>query len=134
MSKRENEKAILESYKAFNNRDVDGFLDVYAEDLTLIFPSGRLGKGREAIRSWYNGMIDVFPDCKYRIERTAVKGSTVWIEVTHIGTQAKEYLGIPASNKKIEMSGVAILDFEEGKVKLAHEYFNMERIKQILSE
>ena len=33
----ENEKAILKSYEAFNNRDINGFLGVYADDLTISY-------------------------------------------------------------------------------------------------
>jgi steroid delta-isomerase-like uncharacterized protein len=133
MTNSDNEKAILKSYEAFNNRDINGFLEVYADDLTINFPSGRIGKGKKVIEAWYIGTIDCFPDCKYRIERTATKGNTVWLELTGIGTHAKEYLGIPASNKVIEFPGVVVLDFVDGKVKYANEYFNMERIKRILS-
>jgi steroid delta-isomerase-like uncharacterized protein len=130
----ENEKAILKSYEAFNNRDINGFLEVYADDLTINLPSGRVRKGKEFPRAWYHGIIESFPDCKYRIERTATRDNTVWLEVTSIATHAKEYLGIPASNKQFEFNMAVILDFEDGKVKRSTEYANMERIKQVLSE
>ena len=134
LSESENEKAVLKSYKAFNNRDIDGFLEVYASDLTINLPSGRIVKGKDYIRAWYHGIIESFPDCKYRIERTASKGNTVWLEVTSIATHTKEYLGIPASNKQFEFNMAVILDFEDGKDKRSTEYCNMERLKQILSD
>jgi len=130
----ENEKAILKSYEAFNNRDITGFLEVYADDLIINLPSGRIVKGKEYPRAWYQGIIESFPNCKYRVERTASKGNTVWLEVTSIVTHTKEYLGIPASNKQLEFNMAVILDFEDGKVKRSTEYCNMERLKQILSE
>ena len=134
LSESENEKAILKSYEAFNNRDIDGFLEVYADDLTINLPSGRIGKGKDYPRVWYHGIIECFPDCKFRIERTASKGNTVWLEVTSIATHTKEYLGIPASNKQFMFNMAIILDFEDGKVKRSTEYGNMERLKQMISE
>lgn len=130
----ENEKAILKSYEAFNNRDLEGFLGVYSDDSTIILPSGRIGKGIEFPKAWFQGVLESFPDCKYRVERTASKGDTVWLEVTSIATHSKEYLGIPASNKRVEFSMAVILDFEDGKIRRQTEYANMERLKQILSE
>jgi steroid delta-isomerase-like uncharacterized protein len=130
----ENEKAILKSYEAFNNRDINGFLEVYADDLTINLTSGRITKGKDYVRAWYHGIIESFPDTKYRVERTASKGNTVWLEVTSIATHTKEYLGIPASNKQFEFNMAVILDFEDGKVKRSTEYGNMERLKQMISE
>jgi steroid delta-isomerase-like uncharacterized protein len=130
----ENEKALLKSYEAFNNRDINGFLEVYADDLTINLPSGRTVKGKDYVRKWYHGIIESFPDTKYRVERTASKGNTVWLEVTSIATHTKEYLGIPASNKQFEFNMAVILDFEDGKVKRSTEYGNMERLKQMISE
>ena len=130
----ENEKAILKSYEAFNNRDLEGFLDVYSDDSTIILPSGRIGKGIGFPKAWFRGIIESFPDCKFRVERTASKGDTVWLEVTSIATHSKEYIGIPASNKRFEFSMAVIMDFEDGKIKRQTEYSNMERLKQILSE
>jgi steroid delta-isomerase-like uncharacterized protein len=130
----DNEKAILKSYEAFNNRDINGFLEVYADDLTINLPSGRTAKGKDYARKWYHGIIESFPDCRYRVERTASKGNTVWLEVTSIATHTKEYLGIPASNKQFEFNMAIILDFEDGKVKRSTEYANMERLRKMLSE
>ena len=124
----------MKSYEAFNNRDINGFLEVYSDGLTIKLPSGRIVKGKDFVRAWYNGIIESFPDCKYRIERTASKGSTVWLEVTSVATHTKDYLGIPPTNKQFEFSMAAILDFIDGKVKRSTEYANMARLKQILSE
>ena len=130
----ENEKAIMKSYEAFNNRDINGFLEVYSDDLTINLPTGRVRKGKEFPRAWYHGIIESFPDCKYRIERTASKDDTVWLEVTSVATHTKDYLGISPTNKQLEFSMAVILDFKDGKVKRSTEYANMERLKQILSE
>ena len=69
-----------------------------------------------------------------RIDRTASKGNTVWLEVTTIATHTSEYLGIPPSYKQFEFSMAVILDFKDGKVKRSTEYANMDRLKQVLVE
>lgn len=46
------------------------------------------------------------------------QGNTVVVEWTFTGTHKGEVLGIPATNKKVEIPGVWILVLEAGKVNL----------------
>jgi steroid delta-isomerase-like uncharacterized protein len=133
LSEIENEKAIRKFIDAFNDRDMDSFLNVFADDAVLEFTSGRKG-GKDFLKEWYNRIVERLPDSTYQIDRIATRNNSVWQELTFRATHTSEFLEVPATNKKIVFHGVAIADFVEGKVKLYKEYWNLELLKQFLRE
>ncbi len=69
-----------------------------------------------------------------RVDRMVSQGNTVVVEWTCTGTHKGEVLGIPATNKKVEIPGVWILVLEAGKVNLLKVYWNPRRLEQFLRE
>jgi steroid delta-isomerase-like uncharacterized protein len=56
-----------------------------------------------------------FPDLQATIEDVIAKGDKVWLYSTMRGTQKGEFMGMPASGKKIEVKGFDIVRFVNGK-------------------
>ena len=53
------------------------------------------------------------------------KGNVVAVEILVEGTHTGEFLGIPATHKKIEIHAVWFIDFnEEGKIERVIDYWN----------
>ncbi len=52
------------------------------------------------------------------------EGDTVVAEYIWSGTHTGEYMGYPATNKRVVLPVVDILEFKEGKIKLLKDYFN----------
>lgn len=57
-----------------------------------------------------------FPDVKITIDGQVAEGDKVVTMLTYSGTQTGVFQGMPASNKKVKVSGVAIQKFENGKI------------------
>ena len=57
-----------------------------------------------------------FPDTAYAIEQQVAGGDTVVTRWTARGTHDGELMGIPATHKSVEVSGIAIERFSDGKI------------------
>ena len=58
----------------------------------------------------------VFPDIKYEIKDVIVEGDLAAARYSISGTQRGEFMGIPPTNKRIELSSLAMVRLANGKV------------------
>jgi len=61
-------------------------------------------------------LAKAFPDGKYSVDDVVAEGDEVVFRYTIRGTQKGEYMGIPPTNKRIELTSICILRLAEGKV------------------
>ena len=57
-----------------------------------------------------------FPDIQFRIDDTSAGSNKVTVEWTVSGTHQEEYMGVTATGKKAEFSGVSVVTFAGGKI------------------
>ena len=133
MSESENERVVLEFFEALDRGDVDTIMEHFADDSTVILATMQKFD-KEGLRKVLARWFVTFPDYKTHIDRMISQGNTVVAEYTYTMTHTGEYLGIPATNKKIEVPSVCIFDFEAGKVKLWKNYYNARRVERFLRE
>ena len=71
----------------------------------IVFHSG-LGKetrGINELKQFMSMLCDAVPDSHITIEDTVVEGNKVAVRYTLTGTHKGEFMGIPATNKKVTM-------------------------------
>ena len=56
-----------------------------------------------------------FPDNRHEVEEIIAEGNTVAARVTLTGTHEGEFLGVPPTGKKIEVTEIHIYKLEDGK-------------------
>lgn len=130
MAESENEKVVRKMIAAYNNGDVDAWLSLGTDDMVYVGPSGTR-HDKAMTRQVFITFQKAFHTSQ-RIERIVSHGNTVWAETNQMLQHRGEYLGIPATNKTIELPGVTIVDFEAGKIKLSKYYVNIRRLEQAL--
>ena len=119
-------------FEAFKRRDVEDYMGYFADDLTWVLPDGsRLDKNMH--KSMRCDFVPL-PDVNWYIEHMVSKGNIVVVEWTFTGTHKYEFLGIPATNKKVDVQGVSIFHIESGKVKLLKDYWNLGGLEKHLRE
>ena len=134
MTESENEKIVKEIFEAYNRRDIDFIINHFANDLTFVQPSGET-IGKDELPQAYSMLFDVFQDGKWSIPRVISKGNVVAVEILVEGTHTGEFLGIPATGKKIDVHAVWFIDFnEEGKIERVIDYWNERRFIAQVSE
>lgn len=69
---------VQRQLNAYNFRNVEAFLDTYADDVELYnYPSTLLGKGKEGMRKIYSNLFDHTPDLHCELLERIVQGNIV---------------------------------------------------------
>ena len=134
MTESDSEKIVKELFEAYNRRDIDFIINSFADDLIFVMQSGET-IGKDELPQVYSMLFDVFQDGKWSTPRVISKGNVVAVEILVEGTHTGEFLGIPATGKKIEVHVVWFIDFnEEGKIERVIDYWNERRFIAQVSE
>jgi steroid delta-isomerase-like uncharacterized protein len=91
---------------------IDG---VYAENFIGHFPAGTV-RGRAGIRAEVKAHRTAFPDWTETVDDVIADGDRVVTRFTSRGTNFGEFLGKPATGKRIEISEACIHRFADGKI------------------
>ena len=70
--------------------------------------------GREANRQFWAGFFAALPDLTVTMEDLVVSGDRVVGRFVYRGTHAGEFMGIPATGRKVEMRSIDIWRVEDG--------------------
>jgi steroid delta-isomerase-like uncharacterized protein len=103
-------KGFLE---AFNRHDLDDIMSYFAEDCVFYMPRGSAPRGdryigKEQVRAGLAKRFEGIPDVHYGEDRH-------WV-CEDFGVSEWTLTGTSASGKRIEVRGVDLLEFAEGKI------------------
>ena len=101
----------------WNGKKHDRIDEFYAADFVNVDPSSPEVKNLEQFKQWVAEMNAGFPDEKVTIEELVAEGDKVAKQFSVKSTHTGEFMGIPPTNKKTNMSGITIYRIVDGKVK-----------------
>lgn len=121
-------KSVATDLAGWNAHDAKKIAEIYADDAVMASP-GPNGmeevKGRGEIEKMFTGLNAAFPDMKFGISRVFQRGDVLVEEWAASGTNTGEFMGRPATNKKMGFQAVSIQWFnDDGKVKREHSYYD----------
>lgn len=95
--------------------------EIVAHNLIMEAPGvpmmdGRLN-GMEIFRFFTTAFIDAFPDVKCSLAHCISEGDVVAVDILYEGTHAKEFAGVPATNKYIKGGELWFMKFANGKIR-----------------
>jgi steroid delta-isomerase-like uncharacterized protein len=99
-------------YRGLAEQVYDIFERGAADELSTVFEPdfiehdelpGTTATGRELVAEWLTMSNAAFPDARYRIESIAATGDEVVVRVRFTGTHRGEFLGIPATGRKVDV-------------------------------
>lgn len=99
-----------------NTGDLDAFSEVVAESCVDNDPAPGQGNGPDGFKTFFAGMRKAFPDMKVEPQTMVSEGDKVAFAYTLTGTHQGDFLGIAATGKPIEIRGMQIGRFENGKM------------------
>ncbi len=113
MSKSVNPEILKGFLEAFNQHDLDAIMEYFAEDCVFYMPRGSTPRGdryvgKTEVRAGLAKRFEGIPDVHYGEDQHWVCGNLGVSEWTLTGTSA--------SGKKIEVRGVDLLEFVQGKI------------------
>jgi steroid delta-isomerase-like uncharacterized protein len=108
---------IRDAYEVFNNRQYDKFGDYILDDFNDHSALPGQKPGLDGLKDAFKIFFTGYPDLKFTIKDVMVNSdgtkASVLYEMT--GTNSGDFMGRPATNKKIDVMGIDYLVFKGDK-------------------
>jgi steroid delta-isomerase-like uncharacterized protein len=112
----ENKSIAQRSWELASQHNPDALEEVYAADLVWHEPDQEV-HGLEEAKQYYSTYLSAFPDLSFTVEDVLADGDKVVTRWTGRGTHQGEIEEFgPPTGKQIEIKGITIHRFEEGKI------------------
>ena len=110
-------KAIIRRYRqAHNQNDMAALDEIVSADIISHNGLPGLPAGREGGKMAHQGSLAAFPDGRTTTDDLIAEGDKVVERFTLVGTQKGDFMGIPASNKQVRVTGMSIFRIANGKI------------------
>ena len=117
MSKEQNIATQEKGAGFLNAGDIDAGIDtMFAVDAIDRDPAPGQGPGREGFRSFFRTLTTAFPDAHLEPQTMVADDDSVAFAYTLTGTHQGDFNGVAPTGKRIEVRGVQIGRFENGKI------------------
>ena len=104
-------------HSVWNERRLEFIDKIIAKSHALGDPTLSGGAvGPEAYRRQVERFLKGLPDLRFNIDETVSEKDKLVVAWNLTGTHRGEFLGIPATNKKISVSGITINQIADGKI------------------
>ncbi len=114
--KKQNIEAQEHLAENLNAGNIDVAVESFAEDAVDHDPAEGQGAGREGFRTFFKALTTAFPDAHIEPAHMVADDDHVCIAYTLTGTHNGDFNGVAPSGKRIEVRGVQIGRFENGKL------------------
>lgn len=111
-------KAILHRAveEIWNRNNLNAADELVAENFVDHTPLPGQLPGRDGFKQVVRTIHGAFPDIQETIEDLVAEGDKVVLRVLMKGTHINPFMGIESTNKRIEISGMAIVRIVDGKI------------------
>jgi steroid delta-isomerase-like uncharacterized protein len=116
MSQQDNIAATKRLGEAVNSGNLEALNDVFAPNVLDRDPASDQEPGPAGFIHFFTGFRAAFPDLNIAVEQLVADEDNVAIAYTVTGTHEGDFLGIPATGRKIKARGVQIARFENGQI------------------
>ena len=127
-----NKAAMRQFFEEVYNRGNIDFVDQLATSAFVSHDRGNPSHDRDGVKQIVSAIRLAFPDVRFRADDIIAEGDKVAARFTMTGTHRGDFMGIPATNKAIVVTGIDIVKFTAGKaVEHWHEWSGMELLQQL---
>lgn len=111
-------KAVYQGFitEVFNNRQLDRVEEFVAPDAVFHNAPPGLPPGAAGVKILFAAFQATFPDMIETLDQVIVEGDTVAARSTLRGTHQGEFMGLPATEKAVTISGFDMVRVADGKI------------------
>lgn len=99
----------------FNTPNIDIVDEIFAPEFKTEQPMG-LSFDRAGFKSYLQSFYVAFPDLRQEVYDSIITGDKFVLRVCYFATHQGEFLGVPATGRKVVMPGIGIFRFVGNKV------------------
>jgi len=97
--------------------DIDSAARFAWEDVVEQVPLPGQGPGLEGLKDILRAMRSAFPDLDFSIKEQIAEQDKVASRFEWTGTHKQEFLGVPATGRRVKVWGIVIDRLEQGRIK-----------------
>lgn len=122
-------RELLDRYvERYNAGDLDGVMELYAEDAVQIMPDGTY-EGWNTVRDRLARELDGFTELNHTVRSFVEQGDTFADEWTFVGTHTDPFRlpdgrELPPTGKRVEIRGMEVVQVRDGKIVLNSLYYD----------
>jgi steroid delta-isomerase-like uncharacterized protein len=122
-------RRLLDQYvERYNAGDLDGVMDLYADDAVQNMPDGSV-EGRSAIRERLAQELNGFTDVNHTVRSFVEQGDSFCDEWTFAGTHTRPFplpdgTELPPTGKRVEIAGMELVQLRDEKVVVNTLYYD----------
>lgn len=116
MSTEQNKSLVRNFEELINSRNLDTALTLLSPDFADHTPAVGLPPGVEGVRAFYTMQFAAFPDSRSASLDMIAEGDKVVHRMSTEGTHQGDFLGIPATGKRVTMTYIDIWRIADGKL------------------
>ena len=116
MSIEENKKIVRRYQEIYNSNDLDALNEVVSENMLTPRIMPGIPSGIDGAKAAHQIMLTGFPDYQTVIDDLIAEGDRVVARITMSGTHTGNFMGIPATGKRIEFTGIYIARIADSKI------------------
>jgi ketosteroid isomerase-like protein len=126
---------IRKGFASFGGRNLDKFLDNFADNAAIIYPhnlaAGGEIRGKEAIREWYRKDWEQFPEETFKVETVCVEDMFA-VGATNVFTVEWSVVGKNKEHVEFSNRGISVISLVKGKVAQMRVFiFDMDLAKRV---
>jgi steroid delta-isomerase-like uncharacterized protein len=107
----DNTAAIRRLYDLINAGDIDGFGDQLSDDFVEHEEMPGLERSKEGVKQLFHMYRAAFPDLRMEPQDVLASGDKAVARVVATGTHQGEFMGMPATGKRVEVQLIDITRF-----------------------
>lgn len=110
-------KALIKRFndEIMNQGKLEVIDELISEDLVEHAAPPGMPQNRDSVKAFVQMFRDAFPDIKVTTIAVVVEGDEAWMQSSFTGTHKGELMGIPPTNKKVEVTQFDRVKFKDGK-------------------
>jgi steroid delta-isomerase-like uncharacterized protein len=110
-----NRESFSHAIKCFSDpQRRNEYFQLYSDDIILHGYQG-IEPGLESVKQFYYAFWKLFPDAQVLIQDLIGEGDLLVARYTITGTLHEPFMGVPATGQRIELPGISILHFKNGR-------------------
>lgn len=116
MNKEENKVLQQKFGEAVNSGNLEQLRELISENVKDHDPAPNQGPGPQGYIDFFSMMRNAFPNMQIEVKHLVADEENVAFAYTLSGTHKDDFMGIAPTNKSIEVRGMQISRFENGKM------------------
>jgi steroid delta-isomerase-like uncharacterized protein len=125
MGTEENKQVVRRAVEQCWNTGNEALVDeLYSDDYLFHTEGGGEQRGRDSVKEWLRVLRGAMSDLRYEIGAIYAEDDRIAFRYTVTGTHDGEFQGIPATNRKLDLTGHMVMHMSDGKIKEVWGYWD----------